>query len=276
MYEMVKTYQSYTTVKRHGIRCMMNTPSGTYPLHRHDYFEFEIIKRGSLLHELNGTREILHKGDIIALSPKDLHRFTVLEPVEICNFCIYYKDAPSPVENLISSVKFPLRGTFSDAALEKAIDFFTKIFEQIKAEGDFEREIIIAYTLLLLTDIFSVVRNTTASCAVGGYSYVVCAMEYISEHFASHISLNDVANHVHLSPSYFSKLFAEISGKSFVHYLTEQRVEHARLLLATTESSVTEVAFASGFGSFSAFSRAFQAYCGITPTEFKKHARPIR
>ena len=98
-------------------------------------------------------------------------------------------------------------------------------------------------------------------------------MAFVAANFTSDISLDDVADSVYLTPGYFSKLFMRISGKSFIRYLTEQRVEHARLLLATTDQSVTEIAFASGFGSFSAFSRAFRACCGVTPGEFRKQER---
>lgn len=273
MLEMLKTYQSYTSLKRYGIRCMLNCPTGSYLLHRHDYFEFEIIKSGSVSHELNGVREVLRAGDVIALSPKDIHRFTVLEPVEILNLCVYYKDTPSAVQNLLSSVKFPLRGKISDTALDRIIDYFEKIDDKIKTGGAFERDVITAYTILFLTDLYSVAKYKTATRTTGGYTYIASAMEFIAANYTSHISLEEVASSVHLTPSYFSKLFAEITDKSFVRYLTEQRVEHARLLLATTDNSVTEVAFASGFGSFSAFSRAFRTCCGVTPNEFRKYAR---
>ena len=273
MSEVVKTYLSYSSVKRHGIKCEINTPSGSYPLHRHDYFEFEIIKSGSVAHELNGMREILEVGEVIALSPNDLHRFTFIEPVEICNFCVYRKDAPQAVEKLLSSMKFPLRGRFSGDALERIIDYYTKVSNTIKTGVRFERELVTAYTILFLTDIFCVSKSITAECTANGYTHVARAMEFIGANLSSHISLGDVASSVHLAPSYFSKLFAKITGKSFVHYLTEQRVEYARLLLTSTDDSITRIAFASGFGSFSAFSRAFRSYLGSSPYEFRKNAR---
>ena len=46
-------------------------------------------------------------------------------------------------------------------------------------------------------------------------------------------------------------------------------------LLATTDISVTDIAFAVGFGSFCAFSRAFRRLCGMTPTEFRKFAKEV-
>ena len=271
MSEIVKTYQGYTSTKRYGVRCIVNTPRGEYPLHRHDYFEFEVIKSGSIAHELNGARETLSKGAAVALSPGDVHRFSVLSPVEICNLCIYYKDAPGAVEKLLSAVKFPLRGQFFGQDLDTLIDLFEKTEQAVKTGGAFEREIATAYTVLFLANFFS---GTQSQVAEGmGYTHVARAMAFIAANFTSDISLEDVADSVYLTPGYFSKLFMRISGKSFIRYLTEQRVEHAKLLLATTDQSVTEVAFASGFGSFSAFSRAFRACCEMTPREFRKQER---
>lgn len=271
MSEIVKTYREYTSKNRHGVRCMHNAPRDSYPLHRHDYFEFEIVMSGSALHELNGVRETLERGDVIALSPSDVHRFSVLSPVRICNFCIYYKDAPSAVEKLLSSVKFPLRGRFSEGDLDELIELFERTEQATRAGGEFEREIITAYTVLFLTRFFS---GTQSQAAEGvGYTHVARAMEFIAENFTTDITLDDVAQSVHLNAGYFSKLFTRISGKSFVRYLTEQRVEYARHLLTATDQSVTDIAFASGFGSFSAFSRAFRACTHMTPHEFRGQIR---
>ncbi len=271
MSEIVKTYQEYPSVKRYGIRCGMNAPRGSYPLHRHDYFEFEIIQSGSLMHELNGVCETLGLGDAVALSPGDVHRFTPLSPVRICNVGIYYKDAPGEVEKLLSAVKFPLRGTFSGQEAEALIGLAEKTGQAILAGGTYERETVTAYTVLFLTRFFS---GTQCQAAEGvGYTHVARAMAFIAANFTADISLKVVADSVYLTPSYFSKLFARISGKSFVRYLTEQRVAYAEQLLATTDRSVTEVAFAAGFGSFSAFSRAFHACRGMKPGEFRRLAR---
>lgn len=273
MSEVIKSYRGFESVRRHGIRMEFNKPPMSYPLHRHDYYEFEVIRSGSIVHELNGVRETLGPGQIVALSPKDLHKFTSTEPVEICNLCIYYNSAPSLVQRLLSSVKFPLRGKLSEEGVERLADHVKSAHRQIERNDNYEREILSAYTVLFLTEIFSVSKVSTSERLEPGYTHIAKAMEFISENFASRITLEDVAQSVHLTPSYFSKLFSEINGKSFVKYLIEQRIEHAKMLLATTDLSVTAIAFSSGFGSFSAFSRAFLTHSGMQPHEFRKLAR---
>lgn len=271
MSEMIKSYKKYASVKRHGVRCEVNKPTAAYPLHRHDYFELELVRGGSVSHELNGVEVPLTVGDVIVLSPKDLHRFDAPHDVEICNVCIYYKDAPSALQRLLSRVQLPRVGCLSGEVLSSAIACFERASAALNAGGEFEREIIIAGMLSLLVEVFSATKPLCGVRQRSGFEHVAEAMAYIAANLTSPVTLEEVAAHVHLTPSYFSRLFAEISGNGFARYLAEQRVEHARMLLATTEMSITDVAFASGFGSFCAFSRAFRGQTGMTPREFKRH-----
>ena len=273
MQKVIKSYKGYLPSKQHGIRCELNKPKGQMVLHGHDYYEIEIIRSGALAHELNGVREILRAGDVVGLSPKDQHRLTVLEPVEICNLCIYYKEAPSSVERLLSSVKFPFHKRLFAESLPRAAEYHARAAEAIRRHGPFEREVVSAHTTLLLAEILSGEDIPLPQEVAVGYTHIAHAMDFISEHLAAPLTLDEVAKSVHLSPSYFSKLFTEITGDSFVRYLAMQRVEYAKKLLASTDKSVTDIAFDSGFGSFSSFSRAFRAFCGTTPGEFRAYAK---
>ena len=258
---ILKKYDGYKSHKKHGIRCEINTPSGSYPLHHHDYFEIEILEEGRIFHELNGGGEELCRGEIVALSPEDLHRFTVLDKVKIYSFCVYYKDAPRTVQKLISAAKFPMRATVSDGVLSELKAHFARIAELTDEGAEYERERIGAYATLILTTVLSHSYSGTSAHSSGGWGHITRAMQYISDNLTQQITLDAVANEVHLTPSYFSKLFAEINGQSFVKYLTEQRIEYAKHLLSTNGMSVTDVAFASGFGSFSSFSRVVTRVC---------------
>ena len=276
MHEMIKSYKSYASLKRHGIRCEVNRLRADYPLHRHDYFELELVKEGDALHRLNGApAEVLTKGEIIALSPKDLHSFEVSRSVEICNLCICYKDAPAAIQQLLSRVELPRRGRLSGEALGRALQCFDRVAAAMRTGGEFEAELVTAYVLLLLTELLAATAPLCDVAREGRCAHIADAMTFIADNLEAPLSLGDVANSVHLTPSYLSGLFARIAGKSFLQYLTEQRVERARRLLATTNVSVTDIAFAVGFGSFCAFSRAFRRLCGMTPTEFRKFAKTV-
>ena len=95
------------------------------------------------------------------------------------------------------------------------------------------------------------------------------AMLYISEHFNAPVTLEDVAHHVHLHPSYFSTLFKNSTGSSFKEYLNMVRIEESKRLLANTDYSIIDIAIATGFEDQSYFSKVFKKYTGLTPKQYR-------
>lgn len=95
------------------------------------------------------------------------------------------------------------------------------------------------------------------------------AMLYISENFNTPLTLEEVATHVHLHPSYFSTMFKNSTGSSFKEYLNKVRIEESKLLLLNTDFSIIDIAIAVGFEDQSYFSKVFKKYTGTTPKQFR-------
>ncbi len=96
------------------------------------------------------------------------------------------------------------------------------------------------------------------------------AMNYISTHFAENITLQDVAEHLHLNQSYFSRIFKRSSGSTFKEYLTMVRVEEAKRLLNNTDDSLLDIAIGVGFDNQSYFTSVFKKLTGLTPGQYRK------
>lgn len=95
------------------------------------------------------------------------------------------------------------------------------------------------------------------------------AMLYMSEKFNTPLSLEEVATHVHLHPSYFSTMFKNVTGSSFKEYLNKIRIEESKLLLLNTDFSIIDIAIAVGFEDQSYFSKVFKKFTGTTPKQFR-------
>ena len=89
--------------------------------------------------------------------------------------------------------------------------------------------------------------------------------DYIRKNFDKRLSLDDVADTFFLNRTYLSELFRERFGKTFVQYKNEVRIEHANILLTTTQKSITEIASLCGFDSASYFALVFKQITGISP-----------
>ncbi|SIS94197.1 helix-turn-helix transcriptional regulator [Alicyclobacillus vulcanalis] len=95
------------------------------------------------------------------------------------------------------------------------------------------------------------------------------AIAYIEEHFHEPISLQEVAERVYLSPSYFSRLFKSEVGTTFIDYLTQYRIQKSKMLLRVTSLPIEIIANNTGFSNSSYFSTTFKRIVGRTPSEYR-------
>lgn len=93
-------------------------------------------------------------------------------------------------------------------------------------------------------------------------------MFYIEQNLADDLSLNTVATSVSLSPSHFSRLFKNSVGVSFSDYVTDSRLQYAKVLLAKENLSIGEIAERTGFNNSNYFSTTFKKHNNMTPKEY--------
>lgn len=95
------------------------------------------------------------------------------------------------------------------------------------------------------------------------------AKRYIEEHYMEPLTLEHIAEHVHLNASYFSIIFKKQTGQNFSDYLTGCRIEAAKKLLRETNLPVSAVCEAVGYLDRKYFSRTFMKLVGIKPSAYR-------
>jgi two-component system, response regulator YesN len=96
------------------------------------------------------------------------------------------------------------------------------------------------------------------------------AKDYIDKHYHHPLTLEEVAEYVGISPHYFSKLFKDRFGMTFIDYVTEVRMAHAKREMCDPNKSLKEICFLVGYNDPNYFSRVFKKHTGISPTEYRK------
>ena len=98
-------------------------------------------------------------------------------------------------------------------------------------------------------------------------------MQYIHNHYADLLTLEDIAEHCHLHPNYLCALFKTYTGQTLFDYLSQVRVETAAQLLKNEELPMAKISELVGFHSESMFYRKFKELMGITPKAYAKAHR---
>ena len=119
---------------------------------------------------------------------------------------------------------------------------------------------------------FIVNSIATASSADDSKDDVQRAKEFILANISNNISVKDVADYVHLSPEYFSKLFKKEVGENVKNYIMRIKVAAAKDLLENPNIPVSMVASELGYSNFSHFTQMFKKHENITPSDYRKQS----
>lgn len=99
------------------------------------------------------------------------------------------------------------------------------------------------------------------------------AIQFIQEHYAEHVTLQQIASAAFVSPSYLTRQFNKFYHVAPMHYLSLYRIEIARKLLTMTDRPVKDIAEMVGFLDAKHFAKTFQALTGVTPSHYRDEFR---
>jgi len=107
------------------------------------------------------------------------------------------------------------------------------------------------------------------------YERITTAIEYITQHFQSQPKLEEIAQHVHLSPFHFQRLFSEWAGVSPKQFLQYISLQHAKTLLANKQATLFDTAHETGLSGTSRLHDLFVNIEGMTPGEYKQGGKNL-
>ena len=121
-----------------------------------------------------------------------------------------------------------------------------------------------------ISDAFSeLYEKVQESAATARSGFVQDALDAIRQNYAMPtLSLNVIAETIHVSSSHLSRCFKTEIGMGISEYINRFRIERAQTLFAVDQSNVKTVAMRCGFESYNYFFRIFKRYTGLTPKEF--------
>ena len=112
---------------------------------------------------------------------------------------------------------------------------------------------------------------STPQLSVAKSSALYPAIAYIASHPAQAVSMTEMADLCHLSPSYFSRLFHREMGEGFTVYVNRQKVELAKVQLRDSNKSISQISAELGYLNISHFINLFKRFEGITPLMYRQN-----
>ena len=248
--------------------------------HTHEFIELIYISSGEGTEVVGGVEFTVRKGDLLFINFGESHEFSKSD----MNF-----------------VNILIRPEFISEVLvdsENILDIFT--LPQFSAiPGEFSRECIVSFSgdeLVKISDIVNTMLHEFEDKRPGyitllhAYTQIVFTMlirrlkgnfnnreqitsdilNYIDEHISEKITLSDIAENCFYNPSYFSRKFKNVYGKSLIEYIKERRLDKAAEMLVSCEDTVDSVIGAVAFSGKTQFYKDFQKRFSMTPNEYRK------
>lgn len=97
--------------------------------------------------------------------------------------------------------------------------------------------------------------------------------QYIATHLDKTLTIDDACNQALMSRTQFTRRFREVTGLSFIEYVTQRRLEQAKVLLHETEWSLAMVSEFIGFQDTTRLHRIFDRYVGMSPSQYRSYSR---
>lgn len=120
----------------------------------------------------------------------------------------------------------------------------------------------------ILEEIFKEIGDTTRF--VHDKKLIQSVLNYIEKNYQDGVTLEEAAEHVHISPFYLSKLFKKELKINFISYVMERKIEKAKDLLENTDMPVLNIAMELNYKEANYFSKVFKKVTGMTPSAYRK------
>jgi AraC-like DNA-binding protein len=234
--------------------------------HFHNDIELIYAEKGEFTAHVDHNVVEVKQGQMLISFPYQIHYY------ENCVPGVYRVILITP--ELLYGLTTQLRGqrpTECVIDVEGESEIHSYLSSIFAAVGENRRTVVAGYCHLLAVALLAQIRTEAAPHSEDATLRYV--MEYCEDHYAEELSLGEVAEQVHLSKYYISRLFNQKLKLSFSDYLNMLRVRRATRLLEKTDKKIADISEDVGFGSIRSFNRAFLDIMKMTPIAFRQQCQ---
>ncbi|RCX16033.1 AraC-like DNA-binding protein [Anaerobacterium chartisolvens] len=262
--------------------------------HWHSEIEIALVCEGNLTMSINCETKVLEKGDIAICTGGDIHYYDKKNTDSTVLIIVFRPELIDKIVKLPSGLHFSY--PFIDKSTISGLGLSVNDIDEMKAcinyiyreiqRQDTHYQILVASRLIELIGLFlrhlpqQPIERDNYDTAGGSIRLIQKAIKFIEHNYLYSISLQDVSNHLGISPAYFSKIFNKITGQNFKAYLNTIRIEKVNNLLKSSPDPIIDIAYGCGFNSIRTFNRVYKSIKGYSPSDIRlsimKQKDPLR
>lgn len=262
-----------------------------FPLHVHPECELNFIENAKGAQRIVGDsiEEIANEELVIITNPHlehawidhhnqsaSIHEITIQFHPNLFSDAFLNKNQMLSVRELLQRAEKGV--AFGASAIAKVRPMLKTLSCETDSFYSLTKLLIILHELSLDPDMRELSTCSFGSAETNSYEskQLEKVMNYIYEHYAEDLNLNDMAQTMNMGIQAFGRLIKKHTSKSFTDLLIDIRLGIASRQLIETTDSIAEVGYDCGFNNISNFNRLFKKKKGVTPTEFRKNYRRNR
>lgn len=261
-------------------------PHFIVPWHYHPAIEIMYITRGTGTRFVGDHLEGYAEGDICMIGPKLPHEwrndeiyFNKESGLRATCICLFFKREifePNLIRlpemtNIRDLIERSRRGLkFGGEARKKIAAFIGRSANNTGAQK--VTDLITLLEMMATTDEYEILASVgfTESVNSDDFERFNKVYKYMVANFTGSIKLDDVATLIGLTPTAFCRYFKERTKKTFIEYLNDMRIGHAKKLLIEGKMKISTISLESGFNNLSNFISQFKKSTNMLPSDFQK------
>lgn len=287
-HEQSDEYERPPYLDKSALRFWYNTQNSDFSTHWHNAQEIIIPLENGYTVRVQETIYHLEPGDILLIPSGELHSLSA--PQTGARFIFLFELNPfSPLEDFSYIYSFLKKPIYISASVcsgiyEKQISLIMALAAHYWGNSP-AKQLHIYSCLLEFYACYADYSNHISTVSslkavppqpVPSTQKLNLVLEYLKQHYPEKITLESAAEIAGLSKYYFSRVFKQHTGYTFIDYLNSIRIQGAETFLAETNMTVSSISAACGYSSITSFNRHFYRLNGCTPLKFRTNIQSSR
>ena len=231
-------------------------------VHLHKELEIIYVRQGKSVAYADNNSYLLNAGDMFIAFPNQVHYYRSVSRGEFM-VIIFSPDILYDVSSKISKSK-PDINCFTSSDDGNLKDIFDRMYA---LDGEYKNIAVSGYLNVLMSRILPRLRLQTVDTENNSAFYNI--IDFCTHNFKDDITLDIVAEELHLSKYYISRLINNRLKQNFNEYINNLRISEACNLLRETDEKIADISEDVGFGTIRSFNRAFKLIMGMSPAEYR-------